>query len=726
MTYRTNDLNQRTGMAEQLAAMARRVPGAAIELPGFSLEEVDDFVYSFSGTSPDKNNLQQLYDRSGGNPFFLSHLVRLRDVQNEGMGARKIPSSLVEAIVQQLGAASIEERQLLAMAALMGRDFRVGVLAKGLGSTVQDVLDILGPLCEAGIVRKMDGIAVMGFRHGLVHEALLARIRSSEVAAIHLAIARAYEEAGRTTNGEFISELARHYLGASVLGCEETAYHYCKLAGDASMVSLAFEDAARWYEYCLKLVKRTSTAPALRCQIMLCLGVSLIRAGRRDEARDVLRDTAEFAENSNSVDELAGAALGLAPGFFSIEAGVIDQLAVSMLERSLGARAERGPVSAQVMARLAMALQWDEKNRTRSRELSLRASEIAEECEDFETRAVVRMALITTTWSPENVNERIELSNGLVSLAAKGKLQELSLIGRVFLISSLLEEGEISAVEQTVRDLRRIIASSHMSHAAWYEPLYKCMLAMQRGELDSAEMLAGEVLSMGMRFGDRNAESSFSAIIASIRWHQGRFEEVIPGLSDYSQRFPTMPVWRCALAMVCAAAGNYAEGMLHLQALASNECSAIPRDMMWLTAVSHLCDACGRLGDRSRAPIFRRLLEPYQNRFVSVGYGAIGWGSVARRLGMMASLLEDWPAAEGYFERAREVDSRAGSATWLSYTELANSEMLLARGRSRDARRAHELACAARELAEPRGILAVSRRADQAVERATIRMGSGA
>jgi len=85
-------------------------------------------------------------------------------------------------------------------------------------------------------------------------------------------------------------------------------------------------------------------------------------------------------------------------------------------------------------------------------------------------------------------------------------------------------------------------------------------------------------------------------------------------------------------------------------------------------------------------------------------------GSVARYLGMLATTLGDWVAAEEHFSAALRLDERLQAWPWLAHTKHEFALMLRARGRRRDQGRAAELIAAAAASAERIGMPALQQK----------------
>ncbi|MGH9186778.1 MAG: hypothetical protein ACRD0U_13330, partial [Acidimicrobiales bacterium] len=102
-----------------------------------------------------------------------------------------------------------------------------------------------------------------------------------------------------------------------------------------------------------------------------------------------------------------------------------------------------------------------------------------------------------------------------------------------------------------------------------------------------------------------------------------------------------VPAWRAALAMLHARLGDLEAARPHYEALFNDDSISIPRDVVWLNAVTYLAETCALLNDADRAPMLARALEPYTGRIALIDRGLACKGSVQRFLGLLASARGD-------------------------------------------------------------------------------------
>ena len=87
--------------------------------------------------------------------------------------------------------------------------------------------------------------------------------------------------------------------------------------------------------------------------------------------------------------------------------------------------------------------------------------------------------------------------------------------------------------------------------------------------------------------------------------------------------------YRVIMAFVNAISGQQVEAAAELEALARDECGAIPRDWNWLDNMRCLALLCLALRDVRHAAIVYELLLPYADRNITTGWGDVARGSAS-------------------------------------------------------------------------------------------------
>jgi DNA-binding NarL/FixJ family response regulator len=146
--------------------------------------------------------------------------------------------------------------------------------------------------------------------------------------------------------------------------------------------------------------------------------------------------------------------------------------------------------------------------------------------------------------------------------------------------------------------------------------------------------------------------------------------------------------WRPGLALIYSELGREREARREFEYLAQHDFADLPRDALWVGCITYLAEVCAFLGDASRAATLYQLLLPYAGRAVIVGGQVACYGAASRYLGLLASTMELWQAAEQHFEDALTMNANMDARPWLAHTQHDYATMLLARNQPGDAEQA--------------------------------------
>jgi DNA-binding winged helix-turn-helix (wHTH) protein len=736
-TYRDTELRRDPARTASFAELAREANGQILALGGFTRVEVADFVALTTSRDVDARTVDDLLQRTAGNPFFLFHLAPLlvqapdQKATAGQIGAAEriggaatlttmaLPLTLREAIARQLEGLPEATRALLRLASVAGREFTLAVLSEASGEPVDAVLAELSPALVAGaVVDHAERVGHYRFAHLLVRDALYASLAPAERAALHLRIGEALELGAAGDPQAQLADLAHHFHAAVPVGGAERALDYTSRAGYAAAGRLAFEEAAPLFRQALELAERDTRAPERTCNLLIALGEAETRTGDRERARTTFTRAAELAKRLGAAEKLAETALTVMPGFLSIEGGVVDPFTVSLLEEALEALPEKAsPLRARLLSRLAVALYWAHDADEKREALVEVARRMAAEVGDRVASVDVAVGEFIALWGPDNLERRLVLADEIVLAADELGMLEASLMGRISRIAALIEHADILHAEREVDAFSKLVDLRALPQAQWYPTLYRAVLALHRGELSLAEESAQEFARRGARLGDANVLHCLAAILAIVRWHQGRSVEILAEVASMADRFPNITAWRAALAFFSLSAGEESAATGTYERLIVNDAPVVRRDELWLLAMAQLAEVCAEIGDRARAPAFYHALRPYAGRLIPIGFAACIWAPVDRAVARVAGLMELWDESERFFESARSLELNTGARASLAYTLACRAKALLGRGQSRAARNAARWAEESLALAHGLGMHRLVRTLPALIER---------
>src|SRR5262249_10657108 len=126
-------------------------------------------------------------------------------------------------------------------------------------------------------------------------------------------------------------------------------------------------------------------------------------------------------------------------------------------------------------------------------------------------------------------------------------------------------------------------------------------------------------------------------------------------------------------------------------------------DTMWTYVLCRAGEVVSFLGDAARAATVYDLLLPYADRCATVGIAGLR-GSVARFLGLLATVLSRYDDAERHFEEALQMNARIRARIWVAHAQHDYAGMVVARDGPGDRDRAAGLAAQALATAREVGM----------------------
>jgi len=315
------------------------LPCSQVSISSLRESEIREFTSALV-ESRDGSPTEQDVSHLAGNPFFLKLTFR-------GSAGIAPDKSAIEAHLGELPAGT---RIALCAAAVCGERFSERMLTSAFGEDV--VRHYLGPAIEIGVVRWEEQ-GELRFSHTLlrdaIHQCLPEKIRSS----LHARIGT--ELLGQGFAGV---EVAHHLAESRDRSDVQLAYFQFVAAGRNALQQYAFEDARTYLNQALAMSQRAGTSPDGLVDLEILLGEAEVRAGLREDGVRRLSSVSIRARSGSHSRHLADAALAICPGPLQLEIGVVDLMAVSLLENALSQLEDLDPVTiARLRARLAVALQ---------------------------------------------------------------------------------------------------------------------------------------------------------------------------------------------------------------------------------------------------------------------------------------------------------------------------------------------------------------------------------
>ena len=713
-TYRDTDLDRGHPLSEVLADLRRETGVERIPLTGLDAAGVTELLAVAAGHDLDADAealALELHAESEGNPFFvgqiLRHLVESGSiVQRDGRWVRAadgigIPEGVKEVIGKRLSRFDERTNEVLAVAAVLGREFDSQVLVDVAGVAPDEVWDALEQAEARRLVLPVpDRPHRRMFQHALVRSTLYDEIPTTRRLRLHRRVGEALEDRA-AAGAVHAEELAHHWCEAAALGQVDRAIRWTNVAADAALARLAYEEAAGHYQRGLNVLDvETGAGRAAACELRVSYANAERAAGNVDSARAAAVRAAEEARGVGRADLLVRAALVVAGDRTWSEAGLVDMELVALLEEGI-ATLPHDAVSlrARAMARLASELYFVVAEAERRRAMSDEAVRLARELGDPSTLSYVLGCAVWGSWVPGNAVERRATATEMRDLARAADNPLLEGAAYSWLVGCAAELGDRAAMDAAIEEETRIANELRHAEYLWGTAVHRSAQALRDGRLDDAERFATDALQRGQSLSILTAMQMYGVTQFGIRRLRGGVEELEPILLSMVDQYPLLPAWRCGLVYLYRELDRLDDARVQFEILARDDFSILPEDANWTVGIGLLAMVCSSLEDAERAERLYELLLPSADMMIIAGMPADCVGSVQLPLGLLAATLGRWDAMEHHMALALERTVQAGNVPWTTATKLEHAKVLLRRGFPGDAEGAEALLAACHDEA---------------------------
>ena len=613
-------------------------------------------------------------ERAQGNPLYAEEFARL---VSESGRIDDVPESVQGIIAARLDGLTRDEKELLLDAAVVGKVFWSGALARMRGRDRMGMEAMLHGLERKEFVRRERRSSVAGeteyaFRHILVRDVAYGQIPRGERAERHVRSAAWIESLGRPADHAEL--VAQHYLSAIELATAARlptdAYgprtaRALGDAGDRALALNAFASAARYYRAALELIAFDDRArPALLFRCGKALRVSeeggadelaeaealLGAADDREtagEAAVLQAELAWFAGNGELASEHLARAATLVDGLdpSPSKAYVLSDLA--RYHMLAGRWAEAIAVGSEALE-IAEALGLDE---TRAHALnSLGVARFSSDVPGGVENLEMAVELADTINSPEAARAMNNLANTLNFLGETERAHDLWRRGlkraeelgntsvarfvRAATVEIDFGEGRWDAALESIEEL---IAEAEGGRGHALESVLRVdrgYIRFARDDADGALQEAERALAAGRRMGDPQALVPALSFKAWLLTETGRGRKAGVLVDELLRQRDAAANLHAELAAAMAALGRQAD----LEALARGSRGTLWNEMLALVAAGSLGEAAGLCERVGFLPAAAFLRMRGAHRLIAEGVVAGAQDQLARSIAFWRSV----------------------------------------------------------------------------------------
>lgn len=714
-TFRESDLSRGHALADALADLRRESCVDRIDLLGLEDHDIVDLLEAAAGHKMPEEGVALAYAlgrETGGNPFFLVEVIRhLSDngafvqddegrwVLSTEFEALSLPTSVREVVGHRVARLGDETEQMLSLAAVIGRDFDVELLARLLATDEDRVLDLLEGAIRAGLVNEAgDEGGRYSFVHALIQHTLYQDLGATRRQRAHQRVAEALE-ASNSHSDKQAAELARHWMAATRLTDSAKALRYTRLAGDAALSAFAPADAISWYSQALELLdRRPGTNDRERCRLLIDLGTAQRQVGR-PEHRQMLLDAAALAKRLDDTELLVAAALATARGH--VRLGEDDPEWIDVMEGALTALGN-GDDSLRARLLVALAEMTDGRLWERRRDLATEALALARRSGDVAIELDVMTKGYGFRAQPESWSGRMAETAHAIVLADQLGDVAARCVSRYNRIQACMEVCDLEEADKQLDELSFLANQAGVPGWQSWPLISRAGRLTISADFEAAEAVNDEALAIGLRgLEPRASLAGYGGTLYEIRNAQGRLDEIVDIFADAAEANPAITALRAALMDLYCGLGRLDEARVLFEPDVASEFATVPRDHVWTTAMAHYADSAVVLQDVRAARCLYEEIHPFAH-LVIYPLGPI-LGSLARPAGRLAHLLGHAQESESLFESALSVHRVLQAPYWIARTELEFGDFLVDRGARGDLEKAREFALSALSASQTHG-----------------------
>jgi tetratricopeptide (TPR) repeat protein len=686
------------GLLEELL---RRRLARRMRLEPLSPASVAAMLAALALQDPPPEVVESVWGETDGNPFFVEEVYRHLHEEGKLFDERgrfrhrltvdvlDVPETVRLTLQRRLDRLGAPTGQVLAAAAVIGRDFPVRLL-DGLREVSPDELaDALERAERAGLVRPSPGDTLhFTFTHELVRQTLLAGIPTLRRQRLHARVADAMEQLVRHPE-EHAAEIAYHLGEAGDAADPRVAVRFLALAGDRAVAGAAYAEALQAYERALAYPEgdlRTTGA------LLFGRGVARHGVGEWQGAVDDWHAAVSTYERVGDADGVAAVALRIVLRM-SASGRVVEGL--EMAARALCALGGGAhPARVRLLAVTA-------KIRSLACDYPAAEAALAEAFPDAEVlgdRPLLGEVLTYqgfVHWTHMEVAAGVETTGqGLALLdPAEGVFAHSEAMWE--LLGCSLLAGRLGDVAQRLGELDAAAARSGNPIALYAAPLYRALLAAAAGDLDAMESWAEETLGFCERAGLPWGSVAHGYLGWAALW-RGRWDDMRKYFEEAARREPP-GFFRGAdpagLALSLAYCGEPEEALTVIDQLEQDgklPRSGVRNPLASWSALLSTVEALVVSGERKRAGS----LHPVLVEGIATGAVLDLWcGRLLERVaGLAAAAGGRWEEAQQHYERALRQAGELPHRVEMAEARRCYAAMLLERARPGDQERGRRLA----------------------------------
>ncbi len=266
-TVRDLEVDRDDAVVDTLALITRQPGTRRIHLHGLTLAESRELLTRTAGAELPNDVVAAVHARSEGNPFFSTELARMLGEQGQSgaaaVRATAVPNGVRDVLRRRVSRLPSATAKLLEVAAVLGRQIDLELLAAVAQRPLEDCLDEVEPaLLHRLLEVPAEAPGAIRFTHALVREALAEGMSSLRRARLHLRAADGIL-ATMGENDDTAEIVADHLWHAAAVGASGRAAAALERAAQVALKRQALVSAESLLERAVSLYRSAGESGAL-------------------------------------------------------------------------------------------------------------------------------------------------------------------------------------------------------------------------------------------------------------------------------------------------------------------------------------------------------------------------------------------------------------------------------------------------------------------------------
>jgi DNA-binding winged helix-turn-helix (wHTH) protein/tetratricopeptide (TPR) repeat protein len=674
-----------------LSILRRQDRTARVSLSGLTRGEVGGLLERKLGRPAPSDLISELAARTEGVPLYLREAIRLLEERGDLEHPERIARTGMSLPVHSLGlirraleGLSEPCHDLVAAAAVIGREFRMPFVSAVAEIPRDEALDLLDEASRAGVVEAVpEAPATWRFSHALYQEAAYEALPPSLRVRLHYRTAERLERQHGEHLDPVAAELAHHRHQSLALSDPESAYACAHRAAEKAVEVCAYEHAATHYEQARAALEHCDVVvPERQLETLLALGEAWRLAGDAQRRREVFGSAMEAARALDRPRDFARAAVGLCNlSSWATE----DERARACLKEAL-AGLDDEPCIERVRLLSRQAYFDIRVSRELSEPVARRAVALARSVGDPEALQEALYTLHFAIAGPDDLDERAELTDELVAVTPSAPSRDTAVIALLDVASDRIALGDAKGAREYRNRAAQVVGDGAYPGLLWHLSVFDAGYALLEGRFEVTERLAGEAILLGLRSAPPDARGVETAHRALLHRERDEHESVIELLSPLSTLQQGAIHWvQAVLARSHLAAGDEATACNLFERLAEDDFAVVPRNIRWTDTLVEAAHLCSELDDARRARLLHGALSPVEHHHgvlpVPICYG----GPVSFGLARLCDTLGRPEEAAELYTEASEACVLVGARPMQARVALEHGKLLARRGQKRAA-----------------------------------------